>query len=213
MEHMSTTPELAPMAPTAQWAAPEQPGFVVGYTPVRMANQVASMGVKLRSMVLSTLFSALIWTAIWWWQRANWGAPWLLLVGYAVSLLGIVWAVIQLVAARRALRRIPTGEALRLTADGMVTHTVQGERVELNWDEARQIGVWGHEVGAGPRIKVKVARTTQPKRFWQKASSPAVAWEMPLYYLDALPGTIDGAIRAFSQGRHGLDVTGLDTFW
>ncbi|GEM_PF-2398887 len=220
---MSTSSEMVPAPgygyapigdqPFAEARVVEAPGFVVGYTPVKMANQVATMGVKLRSMVMGTLFSAVIWTAVWWWQRASWGSPWLLLVGYAISLAGIVWAAFQLFAARRALGRIPVGEALRLTADGMVAHTLDGQRVQLGWHEVRQVGVWGHEVGAGPRIKVLVPRTNQPRRFWQRPSSPAVAWQMPLYYLDALPGTIDGALRAFSDGRQGLDVTGLDTFW
>lgn len=210
-----------PMAPgLPQSPVPEErPGFVTGFTPVTLANQVATMGSRLWRSIVRALLGAAFWTGIWWWQRENWGSPWWLLAGYSVTVAMIAFTVWQMVVARKALRRIGQGEALRATAQGLVLHDLDGSRRELDWSQVQVVRVEGHEMGAGPRISVKVPRElavqlgARPKRWWQRGSAPAVLWQIPLYYLDALPGTIDGALRAFSQGVHGLDVTGLDTFW
>lgn len=198
---------------------PELPGFVSQFTPMQLANQVAQMGSQLRRTVLRALFGGAIWTAIWWWQRANWGSPWWLLLGWSVSLVMLAVTLVQMILARRALARIVTGEALRATADGLVLHQLDHSRRELPWQLVQAVRLEGHDFAVGPKIKVTVAREhaelvgAPARRWWQRRTAPAVVWQMPLYYLDALPGTIDGALRAFSQGSHGLDVTGLDSFW
>lgn len=66
----------------------------------------------------------------------------------------------------------------------------------VRWSEVAEFSVLGSSLGAGPVVRL--------------VDSEGHRWEVPVSWLDALPGTIDSAARAWSGGRTGLDVTGLD---
>lgn len=180
-------------------SVPSQSGFVVGFNPVPMANQVATLGLRLRSSILWTLVGAGIWTALWWTQRERWGSPWLLVAGYGVSLVLIIVTALRLLNARRNLSRIGRGAALEATRQGLRLHTLEGAVLDLEWDQVRVLKASGLKVGAGPELVVEAVQ--------------GKVWSMPLSFLDALPGTIDGGVRAMSGGRHGLDLSGLDAIF
>ncbi|MGO4957250.1 hypothetical protein ACTQ49_08255 [Luteococcus sp. Sow4_B9] len=178
---------------------PFDPGYVVGFNPVPMAHAVAQLGSRLRSSILWTVIGAAIWTAVWWWQRENWGSPWLLVAGYAISIVLIVVTAIRLLLARRNLARIGRGPALQAGREGLRLHTLEGAVLDIEWDDVKALRAAGLKVGAGPELVVEARQ--------------GKVWSMPLSFLDALPGTIDGGVRATSAGRHGLDLSGLDSIF
>lgn len=171
-------------------------GFVVGFNPVPMANSVATLASTLRGSILWTLLGAAIWTGVWWTQRERWGSPWLLVAGYGISIVLIIVTALRLVNARRNLSRIGRGAALEATRQGLRLHTLEGAVLDLDWSQVRALKAAGLRVGAGPELVVEAVQ--------------GKVWSMPLSFLDALPGTIDGGVRAMSGGRHGLDLSGLD---
>ncbi len=179
-----------------QRVRPVLDSFVVSFNAVPMAHRVAELGALLRNRVIWTLLGAAIWTAIWWKQRQEWGSPWLLVAGYGVSLVLIVATLVRLLGARRALARIGRGPALEAGRHGVRLHGLDGSSQDLRWDQVRGMRSRGSKLGVGPRIVAD--------------ADPAVDWQLPLSFLDALPGTIDAGLRATSGGRVGLDLAGLD---
>ncbi|MEL4505421.1 hypothetical protein AAEX63_10245 [Luteococcus sp. H138] len=180
-------------------AANQAPSFVVGFNPVPMANAVANLASALRRSILFMLLGAAAWTGLWWWKRDEWGSPWLLVAGYAVSLVMIGITAARLLQAQRNLTRIGRGAALEAHRGGLRLHTLEGAVLELTWEQVRALKTAGLKVGAGPELVVEAVQ--------------GKVWSMPLSFLDALPGTIDGGVRALSGGRHGLDLSGLDTLF
>ena len=63
------------------------------------------------------------------------------------------------------------------------------------WEQVAAVVGRGRSLGRGPSLVV--TRHDGP------------AWSVPLSFLDAQAGTIDNAIRVFSGGRKGLDISGL----
>lgn len=182
-----------------QTGDPSPYAFVVGFNPVPMANAVATLAGKLRASLLWTILGAAVWTGIWWWQRENWGSPWLLVAGYGVSVVLILITLLRLLRARRNLARIGRGAAFEAGHRGLRMHTLEGAMLELEWGQLKALRTAGHKVGAGPEMVVEALQ--------------GKVWSMPLSFLDALPGTIDGGVRATSNGRHGLDLSGLDALF
>lgn len=170
--------------------------FVVSFNAVPMAHRVAELGARLRSRIIWTLLGVAVWTAIWWRQREQWGTPWVLVAGYGVSVVLVVATLVRLLGARRALARVGSGPALEAGRHGLRVHALDGSSQDLAWEQVRGLRSRGSKLGVGPRIVVD--------------AEPAVDWELPLSFLDALPGTVDAGLRATSGGRVGLDLGGLD---
>ncbi|GAA1390346.1 hypothetical protein [Luteococcus peritonei] len=195
-----TAPAVGPTAPAVDhWPHSSPYTYVVAFNPVPMANAVATLGSKLARSVLWTVLGAAVWTGIWWTQRDSWGTPWLLVAGYGISLLLILITLVRLLVARRKLRRIGSGPALESSQFGLRLHTLEGAVLELAWPQVARLRTAGLKVGSGPELVVEALQ--------------GKVWSMPLSFLDALPGTIDGGLRATSGGRFGLDLSGLDALF
>ena len=65
-------------------------------------------------------------------------------------------------------------------------------------DPVRQIAGRNRHLAPGPVLEV---------------SWPDRSWTVPIIALDAPPSVIDSALRAFSLGRFGLDLSSVDDIW
>ncbi len=113
---------------------------------------------------------------------------------YAVILgISVAWLVGYLVAwlrARRALGRIGAGTAVRIGRPG-----IQVARTFTPWAEVAGLAV--------------VRRRRQGAAFeLTRVSGPPVA--VPLEQFDVHPATLDSTARAYSGGRHGVDLAALE---
>ncbi len=127
-------------------------------------------------------------------QRGTPMAAWLG-VGSVVLALFLVAAVVTWLLSRRVnvlVRRVPIGRAFSLDAAGVRW----GDGTTVAWPAVRSIAIGGRHPLAGPDLIV----TAEDGR----------RLAVGLDTIDALPGTIDSAIRAFSGGRRRLDLSGLD---
>ena len=113
---------------------------------------------------------------------------------YAVILaISLAWLVGYLVAwlrARRALQRVGSGTAVRIGRPG-----IQVARTFTPWAEVTGLAVVRRR-GRGAALEVR--RTSGP---------PA---SVPLDQFEVHPATLDSTARAYSGGRHGVDLSGLD---
>jgi hypothetical protein len=114
---------------------------------------------------------------------------------YAVVLaISLGWFVGYLVAwlrARRAARGVGTGTAVRIGRPG-----IQVGRVFTPWSEVSGLTMTGSRLGGSPRFELR------------RSTGPAVS--VPLDQIEVHPATLDSTARAYSGGRHGVDLSALD---
>ncbi|MDO4783869.1 MAG: hypothetical protein Q3997_02115 [Propionibacteriaceae bacterium] len=110
-------------------------------------------------------------------------------VWMSVSAFWLVVSIVSWVGASRDLNRIGVGAAVTLSSSGI---GLNGRR--FAWPEVSRVWAAGGYSGAGPKLVVQTY---------------AGDWEqIPFSFLDAMPGTVDAALRAY--GRPGLDLRPLD---
>lgn len=174
-----------------------QAELVVSFNAVPTARRLAQAKQSLIFRLISAVVSLGIVLAIYYFAAQGWSPAmiWgLFAVWGAVTLVWLVLSLVALFTARRDLHRIGTGAAVTLSPSGI--------RVldrSFAWDEVAALKATGSSVGAGPKLVVE-----------PYSGEPA---SVPLSFLDTLPGTLDSAARAYSLGRHGLDLSGLDAMF
>jgi hypothetical protein len=114
---------------------------------------------------------------------------------YGVLLgVSVGWVVGYLVAwlrTRRAVTRVGRGTAVRIGRPG-----IQVAGSFTPWSEVTGLAMVRRR-GRGPRFEVR------------RASGPPVS--VPLDQFQVHPATLDSTARAYSGGRHGVDLTALDS--
>ena len=195
---------LPTLPPTDQSPAeppplPDGGGMLVSFSPVALAQRTAKLlrqvWFRVFGLVLSVVISVVWYVLV---------APerdsilfWLLIASVVLSLGRLVFAIVQQRLARRATSRIPLGPAFQIDNQGVVLSTIaEGER--LDWAQVRQIAGRNRHLAPGPVLEV---------------SWPDRSWTVPIIALDAPPSVIDSALRAFSLGRFGLDLSSVDDIW
>lgn len=114
---------------------------------------------------------------------------------YGVVLgISLAWFLGYLVAwrrARRAVRSVGTGTAVRIGRPG-----IQVGRVFAPWSEVTAVTTTRGRFGRSPRLELR------------RSSGPAVS--VPFDQIDVHAATLDSTVRAYSGGRHGVDLSALD---
>lgn len=117
---------------------------------------------------------------------------WVLAFSAGFSLLSLAGRAIWLYRQRAGLRGLGEGLAFVLSARGFQPASEE----PLPWDQIDHIrasrGKWGHG------YVLEVRRVDGAMR------------ALPLEGLDILPGSLDAATRAYSSGRHGVDLAVVD---
>lgn len=176
------------------------PGFVVNYTPVAMAQRAANFRAKGRARLVGLAIQILITVGLYFWfepATSDWFF-WLLAAGVVYSLVLVVVPFVKMRRARTATSRVENQPALKVSPAGLLLATrPEGEMV--SWEELTSLKGVNKFFCPGPQLAF----------CWGDGRR----WSVPIILLDALPGTIDQAIRAYSRGRFGLDLSAVDELW
>lgn len=108
--------------------------------------------------------------------------------------ISVAWFLGYLVAcllARRELKSVATGTAVRIGRPG-----VQVAGLFVPWVEVASLGMATSRFGRRPRLELR------------HVSGPVAS--VPLNQVVVLPATLDSTARAYSGGRHGVDLTALE---
>lgn len=170
--------------------------FVVEYAPGPAVERADRWRRVMRMRLISLGISVAVLIGLYVWQRDRFNEnPAPMIVMYALVLLvGIGWAVGSWLAYRRArevARSIPEGTAMRISRAGV---ELAGER--LGWAEVAAVRTAKGRWPSGPLLEV--------------ARTQGGAVGVPLEQLPVFPATLDTTIRAYSGGRHGLDLSAVD---
>ena len=121
---------------------------------------------------------------------------WMLLAGLLITSAIIGSSLGKLSMAAILLTRLPQGNALRVDALGLVVDDTTLGPQRVTWPAIGYIKGRARQGLPGPELAVGYGGRP--------------AWTVPFMYLDALPGTIDSAIRANTKNTGQLDLCPLD---
>lgn len=185
-------------------SSPGQPWFTAGspyeelalaYDPQGPMVRLARRRKRFVSRVVSLVITLAIMVGLYLWQRDQFvgATPW---IAYGIVLgisLGLgVLSFLGWRQARKILAAVGPGLALRIGRPGV---EIAGTYVP--WNDLGSIAATKGKLGHGPQLTV----TTLGDGF--RAS-------VPLDQLDVFPATLDSTVRAYSDGRFGVDLTALE---
>jgi hypothetical protein len=148
-----------------------------------MWSRVVSLGITILILVLFYVFGGD--------QTRAAGSLWVYGVIVGISLAWFVGYLVAWLRARRALAAVGTGTAVRIGRPG-----IQVGRVFARWSEVTEVTTATGRWGRSPRLELR------------RTSGPPVS--VPLDQIDVHPATLDSTARAYSGGRHGVDLSALD---
>ena len=168
--------------------------LVVPYDAGPLTEKVARRRALVRSRIISLVISAAVLVAIYFWQRDQLqGAGFLIVYGVVIAI-PLVWLIVVLimyVRVRKQLRTVPPGVAIQIGPPGIM---VAG--LGASWPEVAAVAAVKPGVGKGPVLRLTLHDGRQAA--------------VPFEQITVFPATLDGAVRAFSASRHGVDLSALD---
>ncbi|MDO5500265.1 MAG: hypothetical protein Q4F67_11380 [Propionibacteriaceae bacterium] len=132
------------------------------------------------------------------WLRRDWQfsevttmLTWVFASSAVIGSVILIARAIWLSRLRQGVRAVGDGLAMVLSRDGIET-----EDGLMPWDRIARIAAAKGKPGHGYRLLVECV--------------DGATTEFPLEGLGILPGTLDSAARAYSAGRHGIDLSIVD---
>ncbi|HEY5846356.1 MAG TPA: hypothetical protein VIT42_06160 [Microlunatus sp.] len=166
--------------------------LVLPYDRTEPQQKVTRRRRLVRGRIISLVLTVVILVALYIWQRAAFG-PGLWVVYGVLFGVSIAWLAVYVVGyaqAKRELASIREGVALRIGRAG-----VQVADVFAYWPQISGLRVVKGRVGRSPRFRMEHSGGFS---------------DVPLDQLGVLPATLDTTARAYSAGRHGVDLSALD---
>ena len=167
--------------------------YGVYYRPDLVARGVARARGLLVSRVVSTLISAALIGASWYFwpdQFGSW-APWLIGISAGTGIITIGISLIQFLRVRSDARIAQPGLAIGLNRQGMLV----GQRW-FPWPEVGSLVLKPGVLGSSTALV-----TTDRERG---------SGSIPLDFTDTMPATLDAAVRVLSSGRAWVDISRMD---
>ncbi len=169
--------------------------LVVPYDPGLVAAKVQRRRRMVTSRLISLGLTLAVLTLLYLWQRDQLqGVGYLMIFGVLVAV-SVVWLVVVLLGYRRAkkeLASVGSGTAVRMGPPG-----VQVAGLYAPWSDVASIGAVRSGIGRPPVLRLTTTNGTRASVSFE---------QIPTY-----PATLDTTARAFSGGRHGVDLAALDS--
>jgi hypothetical protein len=168
--------------------------ILVPYDPGPLTEKVARRRARVRSRIVSLVITVVVLIAIYLWQRDQLQGTGFLVVYGVVLGIPVVWLVVVLimyVRARRALRGVTPGVAIRVGPPG-----IEVAGLGAPWPQVASVAAVKPGPGKGPVLRLTLIDGRQAA--------------VPFEHVTVFPATLDSAVRAFSASRHGVDLSALD---
>jgi hypothetical protein len=162
------------------------------------AGQLTQKAQRRRRLVRSRLVSlgitVALLTAIYFWRRdQQQGAGSFVVYGVVLGV-SIAWLLVTLVSylrAKRDLAAVGSGVAVRIGPPG-----IEVAGLYASWPDVAKVATVKGGLGRGPALELTATNGTRAR--------------VPLEQISVFPATLDSTTRAYSSGRHGVDLSALD---
>ena len=168
--------------------------LVVPYDAGPLTEKVARRRALVRSRIISLVITLAVLVAIYFWQRDQLQGNGFLVVYGVIIGIPVIWLVVVLimyVRARKQVRTLRPGIAIQIGPPGIM---VGG--LSAFWPEVAAVAAVKPGIGKGPVLRLTLHDGRQSA--------------VPFEQITIFPATLDGAVRAFSASRHGVDLSALD---
>lgn len=186
------------MAPGPAGPVPVGPiaELLLPYDPQTLAQTVGKRRRRLIGRLISLAISLAILGGIYAWQHrtiAEQGGAYWVFSGIVLGLT-LVWTLVVLLGflrARKELRTVPAGIAVRMGRPGVVV-----ANAFARWTDVEGLEVVPGGIARADRLRLRT-----------RAGAVGL---VPLDQVVVHPATLDGTARAYSAGRQGVDLSRLD---
>lgn len=168
--------------------------LVVNHAPEVVERKVSATKLSLTLRLILSGVGLLIVGGLYLWRGDTFPGEisWVLIASLSLTLLLCLGHALWFVRLRGERKVTGTGPALVMSPDGV--QTADGA---IGWDDLDQLrAIPGAKRGHGYRLEA--------------LATDGRSLTVPLEALDMLPGTLDAAARAYSYGRHGVDLSVVD---
>lgn len=168
--------------------------LVVNHAPEVVERKVSATRLSLTLRLILSGVGLLVLAGLYLWRGSSFPGEvsWILMVSLGFTLVLCLVHALWFFRLRGERKVTGTGPALVMSPDGV--QTADGA---IGWDELEQLrAIPGAKRGFGYQLEV--------------LAHDGRSLTVPLEALDMLPGTLDAAARAYSYGRHGVDLSVVD---
>lgn len=169
--------------------------MVVNFAPLVVERKIAAQRRKIIGQLTLGLIYVIAITILYllkWLELAE-SLKWLLIFSVAITVVMTLAQVLWLIQLKRERIGLDHGLAMVLSPWGIET-----KQDRIPWSEVGSLVAVRGRAGHGYRLQVR------------PAVGGVASMTFPLDALDVLPGTLDSATRAFSGGRHGIDLSAVE---
>jgi hypothetical protein len=169
--------------------------LVVSYDPGPLTDKVERRRHLIRSRLINLAITIALLALIYAWQReAMEGAGFVVIIAVVlgISLAWLAASIVLYVLAKRQMKTIGSGVAIRIGPPG-----IQVAGLSTPWSQVAAIDTIKGGVDRGPRLRLTLIDGRHA--------------EVPLDQITVFPATLDSTVRAFSAGRHGVDLSAIES--
>jgi len=169
--------------------------LVVPYDPGPLSDKVGRRRRLIRSRLLSLGITVALLLLIYVWQGealVSSGFVIIFAIVLGASLAWLAASVILFFLAKREMRTVGSGIAIRIGPPG-----IQVAALAASWPQVAGIDTIKGWLDRGPRLRLTLTDGRQAT--------------VPLDQVSVFPATLDSTVRAFSAGRHGVDLSALES--
>lgn len=168
--------------------------LAVPYDASRIEEKLARRRRLLRGRLISLGLTVAIVVGLYLWQRSRNPGGSLVVITIVILATAVAWTIGYAVAYFRAKRErasVGTGFALRVGRPG-----VEVAGLFVPWGSVASLAATKGGLGTSPRLRL--------------ITTDGAEATVPLDQIDVRPASVDSSVRAYSAGRHGVDLTALD---
>ena len=169
--------------------------LVVLYDPGPLAGKVARRRRLMRSRLLSLGITVAVLLLIYLWRREDLQGAFFVVLYALILCVSLAWlgaSAALYVLAKRELATLGSGIAIRIGPPG-----IQVAGLGASWPEVAAIDTIKGGLGRDSRLRLTTTDGRQA--------------DVPLDQVSVFPATLDSTVRAFSAGRHGVDLSALES--
>ena len=194
-------------APAAQGAANPNaalPGFIIYRSEAALLALDEQLGKRLLFRLLNVIISIGISIGLFFLFKAEVGGVffWFLVISAALSVLQLLFHLGRWLRARSIGRKVQPTPQLQVDVLGLVL-AQDGEALRVPWERVCAVCVKNHFWTPGPKLEVR----------WLAGGDQPQTWRTEMILLDTKATLLDSALRAYSRGRFGLDLSRVDRLW
>jgi hypothetical protein len=169
--------------------------LVVPYDPGPLSEKVARRRRLVRARIISLAITIALLALIYFWQGEDLLGAGFIIIAAVVLGISLAWlaiSIVRYVLAKREMRTFGNGVAIQIGPPG-----IQVAGLGASWPQVAKIDTVKGGIDRGPRLRLSLTDGRQA--------------HVPLDQITVFPATLDSTVRAFSAGRHGVDLSALES--